>query len=46
MRSYRQILGRAALDDREVRILRGLVSEIDRVEDERCTLSGKEHDND
>lgn len=46
MRSYRQIFGRAALDDREVRILRGLVSEIDRVEDERCRLAGTDDDND
>jgi tRNA/rRNA methyltransferase len=46
MRSYRQMLGRAALDDREIRILRGLLSEIDRVEDERCQLAGKIDDND
>ena len=46
MRSYRQILGRASLDDREVRILRGLVSEIDRVEDERRGLAGADDDND
>lgn len=45
MRSYRQILGRAALDDREVRILRGLVSEIDRVEGERAELAGPDDDN-
>lgn len=38
MRSYRQILGRAALDEREVRVLRGLLSEIDRVEGERRAL--------
>ncbi|MDT8441318.1 MAG: RNA methyltransferase [Desulfuromonadales bacterium] len=38
MRSYRQILGRAALDEREVRVLRGLLSEIDRVERERRGL--------
>lgn len=40
MRSYRQMLGRAALDDRDVRIIRGLLSEIDRVEDERRALAG------
>jgi tRNA/rRNA methyltransferase len=39
MRSYRQMLGRAALDDRDVRIIRGLLSEIDRVEDERRALA-------
>ncbi|MGW8312929.1 MAG: RNA methyltransferase [Desulfuromonadales bacterium] len=38
MRSYRQMLGRAALDERDVRILRGLLSEIDRVENERRNL--------
>lgn len=38
MRSYRQMFGRAALDDREVRILRGLMSEIDIVDDERREL--------
>ena len=46
MRSYRQIFGRAALDDREVRILRGLMSEIDIVEDERRALLGDVDDND
>ena len=46
MRSYRQILGRASLDDREVRILRGLMSEIDLIEEERRVLVGKTHDND
>lgn len=46
MRSYRQLLGRAALDDRDVRILRGLMSEIDRVEDERRALAGETDDND
>ena len=44
MRSYRQMLGRAALDEREVRILRGLLSEIDRVEDERRKLAGEGDD--
>ena len=42
MRSYRQIFGRASLDERDVRILRVLLSEIDRVESERRTLSGEE----
>jgi tRNA/rRNA methyltransferase len=46
MRSYRQMFGRAALDDREVRILRGLMSEIDIVEDERRELLGNVDDND
>lgn len=44
MRSYRQIFGRAALDDREVRILRGLMSEIDIVENERLELALKTDD--
>jgi tRNA/rRNA methyltransferase len=46
MRSYRQMFGRAALDDREVRILRGLMSEIDLVDDERRELAGRGDDND
>jgi tRNA/rRNA methyltransferase len=46
MRSYRQMFGRAALDEREVRILRGLMSEIDLVEEERLELLGKSNDND
>ncbi len=46
LRSYRQMLGRAALDERDVRILRGLLSEIDRVEGERRALSGSEDDKD
>jgi len=41
MRSYRQMLGRAGLDERDVRILRGLLSEIDRVERERRELAGE-----
>ena len=45
MRSYRQMFGRAALDDREVRILRGLMSEIALVEAERRTLAGNDNDN-
>ena len=44
MRSYRQMFGRAALDDREVRILRGLMSEIDIVENERLELALKKDD--
>ena len=44
MRSYRQMFGRAALDEREVRILRGLMSEIDLVEDERRELAGSDRD--
>ena len=46
MRSYRQMLGRAGLDDRDVRILRGLMSEIDRVESERRLLAGEVDDSD
>ncbi len=46
MRSYRQMFGRAALDEREVRILRGLMSEIDIVEEERRELFGRVDDND
>lgn len=46
MRSYRQMLGRAGLDDRDVRILRGLMSEIDRVEAERRQLAGEIDDSD
>ncbi len=46
MRSYRQMLGRAALDERDVRIIRGLLSEIDRVEAERRSLAGDSDDND
>ena len=45
MRSYRQMLGRAALDERDVRILRGLMSEIDLIEEERSLLAGKNDDN-
>jgi tRNA C32,U32 (ribose-2'-O)-methylase TrmJ len=36
------MLGRAALDERDVRIIRGLLSEIDRVESERRALNGSE----
>lgn len=46
MRSYRQMFGRAGLDDREVRILRGLMSEIALVEEERRKLAGNDDDND
>ena len=46
MRSYRQMLGRAGMDQRDVRILRGLMSEIDRIEDERRLLAGEIDDND
>ena len=44
MRSYRQILGRAGLDEREVRVLRGLLSEINRVEQERRSLKVENRD--
>jgi tRNA/rRNA methyltransferase len=46
MRSYRQMLGRATLDDRDVRIIRGLLSEIDRVEGERRMLAGQDREKD
>ena len=46
MRSYRQMLGRAGLDERDVRILRGLMSEIDRVESERRLLAGEVDESD
>jgi len=46
MRSYRQMFGRAGLDDREVRILRGLMSEIALVEEERRKLAGNDDDDD
>ena len=39
LRAYRQMFGRAALDDREVRILRGLMSEIALVEKARRELA-------
>lgn len=46
LRSWRQMFGRAGLDDREVRIVRGLLSEIDRVEGERRALAkGTDDDN-
>mgnify|MGYP000615065768 CR=1 FL=1 len=44
MRSFRQMFGRAGLDERDVRILRGLMSEIDRVEEERRQLAGDADD--
>ena len=46
MRSYRQMFGRATLDERDVRVLRGLMSEIDRVEAERRALSTGDCDDD
>ncbi|MBW2476407.1 MAG: RNA methyltransferase [Deltaproteobacteria bacterium] len=42
MRAYRQILGRAGLDPRDVRIIRGLLSCIDRLEQERRTTDGSQ----
>jgi tRNA/rRNA methyltransferase len=45
LRSYRQMLGRAALDERDVRIIRGLLSEIDRVEEERRASAARDDDN-
>lgn len=41
LRAIRRFLGRAALDPREVRILRGLLSQIDWVESERRRLEGE-----
>jgi tRNA/rRNA methyltransferase len=41
LRAFRRFLGRAALDPREVRILRGLLSQIDWVESERRRLAGE-----
>jgi len=41
LRAFRRFLGRAALDPREVRILRGLLSQIDWVEAERRRLAGE-----
>jgi len=41
LRAIRRFLGRAALDPREVRILRGLLSQIDWVEEERRRLAGE-----
>jgi tRNA C32,U32 (ribose-2'-O)-methylase TrmJ len=40
------MLGRAGLDERDVRILRGLMSEIDRVESERRLLAGEVDESD
>jgi tRNA/rRNA methyltransferase len=42
MHTFRRIFGRAGLDAREVRILRGLWRRIERLEEERRRLSGKE----
>lgn len=44
LRAIRRFLGRAALDPREVRILRGLLSQIDWVESERRRLAGEGSD--
>ncbi|MCM2263791.1 MAG: RNA methyltransferase [Desulfuromonadales bacterium] len=44
LRAIRRFLGRAALDPREVRILRGLLSQIDWVEEERRRLAGEGND--
>jgi tRNA/rRNA methyltransferase len=41
LRAIRRFLGRAALDPREVRILRGLLSQIDWVDGERRRLAGE-----
>ena len=41
LRAYRRFLGRAALDPREVRILRGLLSQIDWLDSERRRLDGE-----
>lgn len=44
LRAYRQILGRAGLDPRDVKIIRGLLSRIDWLEEERRRLCGEETD--
>jgi tRNA/rRNA methyltransferase len=44
LRAIRRFLGRAALDPREVRILRGMLSQIDWVESERRRLEGEGDD--
>jgi tRNA/rRNA methyltransferase len=41
LRAYRRFLGRAGLDPREVRILRGLLSQIDWLDGERRRLMGE-----
>jgi tRNA/rRNA methyltransferase len=41
LRAIRRFLGRAALEPREVRILRGMLSQIDWIEEERRRLAGK-----
>lgn len=41
LRSFRRLFGRTQLDEREVRILRGLWSRIDWIEGERKKLSGE-----
>lgn len=46
LRTYRRLLGRAGLDPREVRALRGLLSSIDWVDSERRRLSAEENDDD
>lgn len=46
MRVFRQIFGRAGIDEREVRVLRGLWSCIDRIEDERRQLAAGAVDDD
>ena len=44
LRAIRRFLGRAALDPREVQILRGMLSQIDWVEAERRRLGGEGND--
>lgn len=44
LRAYRRFLGRAALDPREVRILRGLLSQIDWLDEERRRQAGEGRD--
>lgn len=46
LRTYRRLLGRAGLDAREVRALRGLLSSIDWIESERQRLQVEEHGTD
>jgi tRNA/rRNA methyltransferase len=44
LRTYRRLLGRAGLDPREVRALRGLLSSIDWIESERSRLAELDDD--
>ena len=45
LHAYRRIFGRALLNDREVRILRGMLRQIDWVDSERRSAQGVDNDN-